>query len=162
MAEEKDFDEILRMSAEFWLSTQFDEEFEPDHTRLMVRMAYEHGLLAVVENEGIVGFCAGISSYLLGSTKARCATELAWWIDPGHRAGKNGIALLCFMEELVKEQKIKYWTMVSMQSSMPEVVGKMYERMGYVHSETGYTKVFYYGSGNGSGGSGRSSSLRGQ
>lgn len=152
LATENDFNSILLMCADFWKHTQFTEEFEPDHTLNMVKMAHDHGLLAVVDCDGVVGFCAGVKSFLLGSTKAMMASELAWWISPEHRKGKNGIALLQFMEGLVKEQRIKYWSMFSMQSSMPEIVGRMYERMGYVHSETGYTKVFHYGgdnSGNG-------------
>ena len=93
-ANESDFPEILRMSANFWLNTQFDEPFEHEHTLKMVEMAFEHGLLAVVEINGeAVGFCAGIKSFIIGSTKAMCATELAWWIDPEHRAGKNGVAV---------------------------------------------------------------------
>jgi GNAT superfamily N-acetyltransferase len=148
-ATEQDFDQILDMSARFWLETQFSEPFERDHTVNMVQMAYDHGLLAVVEIDGLcVGFCAGVKSFILGSTKALCATELAWWLNPEHRSGKNGVALLLFMEQLVKEQGIKYWTMISMQSSMPEVVGRMYEKLGYVHSETCYTKVFNYGGDN--------------
>ncbi len=144
-----DFTEILEMSGRFWLETQFSEPFEADHTLNMVEMAYDHGLLAVVEIDGkCVGFCAGVKSPILGSSKAWCATELAWYVYPEHRKGKNGIALLLFMEGLVKEQGIKYWTMVSMQSSMPEEVGRMYEKMGYVHSETCYTKVFHYGGNN--------------
>jgi GNAT superfamily N-acetyltransferase len=147
LATEQDFESILEMSAKFWLSTQFDEPFEPGHTKHYVQMAFDHDLLAVVEIDGEnVGFCAAIKSFILGSTKAVGATELAWYIYPEHRAGKNGIALLLFMEGLVKEQGIKYFTMVSMQSSMPEQVNRMYERMGYQHSETCYTKVFHYGS----------------
>jgi len=158
-----DFDQILDMASRFWLETQFTEPFERDHTVNMVQMAYDHGLLAVVEIEGqCVGFCAGIKSFILGSTKALCATELAWWLNHEHRSGKNGVALLLFMEGLVKEQGIKYWTMVSMQSSMPEVVGRMYEKLGYVHSETCYTKVFDYGGNNDWGCAWRSGSLHGK
>jgi hypothetical protein len=141
----EDFDKILDMSAEFWLHTQFTEPFERDHTLIMVEMAYDHGLLAVVEIDNqCVGFCAGVKSYILGSSQAMCATELAWWINKEFRRHKNGIALLHFMEGLVKEQNIKYWTMVTMQSSMPEQVAEMYESEGYVRSETGYTKVFLW------------------
>ena len=155
-----DFDAILDMSAKFWLKTQFSEPFEADHTLNMVKMAYDHGLLAVVENEGVcVGFCAAVKSFILGSTKAVGATELAWWLNPECRGGKNGVALLLFMEKLVKEQGIKYWTMVSMESSMPEQVGRMYEKLGYVRSETCYTKVFYHGSSHNNGGRGRSGSI---
>ncbi len=160
LATEDDFESILDMSAKFWLSTQFNESFESDHTRLYVQMAFDHGLLAVVEIDGKnVGFCAAIKSFILGSTKAVGATELAWYIYPEHRAGKNGIALLQFMEGLVKEQGIKYFTMVSMQSSMPEQVNRMYERMGYKHSETSYTKVFTYGGDNNRCGSSGSDTL---
>lgn len=162
-ATEEDFDEILNMASRFWGETQFSEEFEKDHTIHMVRLSLDHDLLVVAEIESnLVGFCAGVKSYILGSTKAMCATETAYWINPEHRAGKNGIALLLFMEKLVKEQGIKYWTMVSMQSSMPEVVGRMYEKLGYVHSETCYTKVFTDGSNHSSGSSGRSSSVLSQ
>lgn len=161
-ATEDDFEQILDMSALFWLDTQFDEPFERDHTWHMVNLAFEHGLLAVVEIDSrCVGFCAGVKSPILGSSKTFGATELAWYVYPEHRKGKNGIALLLFMEKLVQEQGIKYWTMVSMQSSMPEQVGAMYERMGYVHSETCYTKVFDYGGDNISGGGCRGNGIRG-
>lgn len=159
-ATERDFEQILEMSAKFWIETQFTEPFEPDHTLKMVEMAYDHGLLAVVDIDGLcVGFCAGVKSFILGSTKAMCATELAWWLNPEYRGGKNGVALLQFMEGLVKEQGIKYWTMVSMESSMPEQVGRMYEKLGYVRSETCYTKVFEYGSDNSSSCGGRGGGL---
>lgn len=162
-ATEEDFDEILNMSELFWLDTQFDEPFERDHTWHMVNLAFEHGLLAVVEIDSrCVGFCAGVKSPILGSSKALGATEVGWYVYPEHRKGKNGIALLQFMEGLVQEQGIKYWTMVSMQSSMPEEVGRMYERLGYVHSETCYTKVFHYGSSNGGASGCRRRALRSQ
>lgn len=162
IANKDDFDVILDMCSLFWLETQFSEPFERDHTELMVSMALDHGLLCVLESgRTIVGFCAAVKSFILGSTKALGATELAFWVNPEHRAGKNGIALLLFMEGLVKEQGIKYWTMVSMQSSMPEQVNRMYERMGYVHSETSYTKVFHYGGDNDSSSHSGSGNLRG-
>lgn len=137
-----DFPAILNLSAEFWRHTMFSEPFEPEHTELMVQMASDHGLLAVLEMDSeVVGFAAGVASYLMGSTQAKCGTELAWWVSPSHRHGKNGVALLLFMERLAKEQGIKYWTMVSMQSSMPDYVNALYEKMGYALSETSYTKV---------------------
>lgn len=139
---ECDYQRILELSEEFWQHTMFDEPFEADHTENMVRMADDHGLLAVLEVNGRVeGFAAGVCSFLLGSTKAKCGTELAWWVSPDHRKGRNGVALLQYMEQLAKEQGIKYWCMASMQSSMPEYVNRLYEKMGYTHSETTYIKV---------------------
>ncbi len=141
-ATEEDFDDILLLSAEFWLHTQFSEPFDAEHTRNMVQLAYDNQLLAVLEiDSAIVGFCAGVCAPLMASPHAVAGTELAWWVDPNHRGGKNGIALLQFMEQLAKDAGVKYWTMVTMESSMPEIVGRMYEKMGYRKSETSYTKV---------------------
>lgn len=139
-----DFDQILNLSADFWLHTQFDESFERDHTRLYVQMAFDHQLLAVVEISGeVVGFCAAIKSPLLGSSSAVMATELAWYLDPGHRGGKNGVALLLHMEQLAKSQGVKYWNMLYMESSMPESVKRLYERLGYKKQEAIFTKRFF-------------------
>ncbi|WP_020208285.1 GNAT family N-acetyltransferase [Gilvimarinus chinensis] len=141
-AKPEDFGAILRLSESFWQHTQFEEPFEPEHTRLYVQMAHDHGLLAVVEISGeVVGFCAAIRSPLMGSTKAQVATELAWYVSPAHRGGRNGVALLKHMEQLAKAQGVKYWTMLYMESSMPDTVRKMYERLGYSKAETSYTKV---------------------
>lgn len=140
LATEEDFESILDLSQEFWKHTIFSEEFDRDHTLIMVKMAFSHGLLAVVDLDGkVAGFCAGIKSKLLASPDAWMGTELAWWVSPGHRGGRNGIHLLMFMEDLAKSQGIKYWSQVSMESSM--AVGEIYERMGYTKSETVYTKV---------------------
>lgn len=141
-AQVSDFPAIVDLSREFWAHTMFEEPFDPEHTQKMVDLAYDHNLLAVLEVDyQVVGFVAGISSFLLGSTQAKCGTELAWWVSPAHRGGRNGIALLNFIEQLAAKNGIKYWTMVSMESSMPEKVGRMYEKMGYSKSETSYTKV---------------------
>ena len=86
-----DFPIILDMCEKFWAETMFEEEFDRDHTEGMVAMAHDHGLLAVVDLDGVVGFAAGIYSDLLGSKGARMGTELAWWINPENRKGRHGI-----------------------------------------------------------------------
>jgi len=139
-AVESDFEPILDLCEEFWKHTQFSEPFERDHTIKFVEMAYEHGLLAVLELDGINGFVAGIKSYLLGSTQALTGTELAWWVNPEYRKGRRGIELMRFIEKLAKNEGIKYWNMASMQSSSPETANRIYTRLGYKLSESLYTK----------------------
>lgn len=142
LATEDDFPAIVELCREFWNHTMFIEEFDAEHCENMVRLAYDNGLLAVLIIDNVVqGFSAAVKSYLLGSTQALTATELAWWVNPEHRGGKNGVVLLRFMEQLAKDAGVKYWNMASMESSMPEVVNRMYERLGYRKSETVYTKV---------------------
>lgn len=142
LATEEDFPAIIELCREFWMHTQFSEDFDADHCLGMVELSHSHGLLAVlVVGDAVQGFCAAVKSFLLASTQAMTATELAWWVNPNHRGGKNGVVLLQFMEQLAKDQGIKYWNMASMESSMPETVNRMYERLGYTKSETVYTKV---------------------
>jgi len=138
---ESDFPAILDMCEQFWLETMYEEAFDRDHTKAMVQMSYDHGLLAVIDIDNIVGFVAGIRSYLMGSREAITGTELAWWVNPEHRKGRIGINLMLFIEDLAREQGVKYWNMISMESSAPEVANKIYQRLGYTRSETSFTKV---------------------
>ena len=137
-----DYADIIKLSADFWLHTQFTEPFEPKHTLKMVEFSHDQEFLVVAEHDGkVIGFAAGIYSALLGNSSVLAGTELAWWIDKDHRGGRHGIMLLKFMESRAKDLGIKYWNMVAMESSMPEEVKGMYERMGYTHQESTYTKV---------------------
>jgi len=141
-AKEDDFDSIIEMSSKFWLETMFDEPFDPDHTMLMVEMAYDHKLLAVIEVDSeVVGFVAGIAAPTMGSPDAIAGTELAWWINPEHRNNGNGLKLINFIEGLARIAGVKYWNMVAMESSNPRVAEAIYQKLGYFKSETMYTRI---------------------
>jgi GNAT superfamily N-acetyltransferase len=141
MAQEKDVEDVLNHCADFWLHTQFSEEFDREHCRVMVEYAHKSGALVVVDADGeVVGFSAAVYSPSLGNP-VLTGVELAWWVSPEHRKGRNGIALLQFMEQLAKERGVKYWTMAAMMSSMPEEICALYERLGYSKAEISYTKV---------------------
>ena len=90
------------------------------------------------------------------------ATELAWWVNPQKRGKLVGVQLVSALERLCIKQEVKYLNLAYMQTSMPETVRKLYERMGYELQETLYTKVLIDGSSNGSSGSGGSGSLFGR
>lgn len=161
-AEEKDFDAILDMCEEFWGHTQFVEDFDRSHTLDMVALSCSHGLLVVADDGEIFGFMAAIKSPLLGSRQAWMATELAWYVKPEKRGKLVGVQLVSALERLCIKQEVKYLNLAYMQTSMPETVRKLYERMGYELQETLYTKVLIDGSSNGSSGSGGSGSLFGR
>ncbi len=141
LAEPKDFPSILEMSRTFWKFTQFEEEFEEDHTLIMIQMAYDHGLLAVADDDGVFGFIAAIKAFLLASTKAKAATELAWWVNPQKRGKMTGVKLIRFLESLCIQQDVKYLNMAYMESSMPERVRDLYIHLGYNLEESVFTKV---------------------
>jgi ribosomal protein S18 acetylase RimI-like enzyme len=136
-----DIDDILVLCEEFWKHTIYEDDFDAEHTRLMVNLAQEHGLLGVLtENDKVVGFIAGVKSPLLANPNVLTGTELAWWVEPDYRKGRKGISLMLFIESLAKQQGIKYWNMISMESSNPDVANKIYERLGYKKTETSFTK----------------------
>lgn len=141
-ATQDDIEQILIMCAHFWENTDYEEEFNAEDTRVMVQSALSQGLLAVAEVEaGVIGFVAGIKGPLMANHSVLTGTELAWWIEPEHRKGRLGIDLMLYIESLARIQGVKYWNMISMESSNPEVANRIYKRLGYIKSETSFTKV---------------------
>lgn len=141
-ATEQDIQAILDLSREFWKFTRYTEAFDEETTLPMIILSMDHDLMLVNEVDGRVnGFLAAIKAPLLASSEAMQAVELAWYIEPQKRGGAIGIRLIQEMETKAREQGIKYFNMASMQSSMPDVINRMYDKMDYVHSETIYTKI---------------------
>lgn len=137
-----DLDAVVMMAEEFWSHTRYEVPFDPEHVRVMASMALDHGLLAILEIEGhIEGFTAGVKGPLLGNASVLGGTEIAWWVNPAARRGRNGIELMKHIEGMAKAQGIRYWNMIVMESCQPEVGAAIYERLGYEKSETSYTRV---------------------
>lgn len=140
--EYKDLPRIVEMAREFWSHTIYDEEYCPDTVYVMAELSLNQGLLSVLEVDGIArGFACGIKGPLLANSEVFTGTELAWWVDPEYRQGKNGIGLMEHLENQAKEVGIKYWNMAYMESSMPEVIKGIYKKMGYTKVESTYMKV---------------------
>ena len=142
LANEGDFEKILDMSENFWENTIYKAPFDREHTKISVKMSFDHGLLSVFEKDdnNVVGFIAIIKYPLLASASVLAATEMAWWVEPEHRNGRGAINLLLFSEQQAKLQGVKYLTMVSMESSNPIISERIYQRLKYSKSETSFTK----------------------
>jgi GNAT superfamily N-acetyltransferase len=137
-----DLPAVVQMAREFWRHTRYDEEFDADYVEFMSSMALEHGLLAILEIDGVIeGFTAGLKAPLLACANVLNGTEIAWWVNPAARKGRNGIALMQHIEKMAKAQGVKYWNMIVMESCQPEVGAAIYKRLGYEKSETSYTRI---------------------
>lgn len=137
-----DIPRIIEMSLKFWDSTNCDEPAEPEAVGMMAEACMGQELMSVLEvRDEVVGFACGVSGPLLANHSVKTGTEIAWWVDPEYRAGRHGILLLRHIEGLAKEAGIKYWNMAYMESSMPEEIKSMYERLGYERTEVIYTRV---------------------
>ena len=133
---------IVNMAEKFWQFTIYDDLFCPATIETLAENCIENNMCSVVDVRGVVvGFAAGVIGGLIGNASVKTGTELAWWVDPEHRGGRNGIGLLMHIEALAEAQGVKYWNMEFMESSMPEEIRAIYERLGYRKNETLYTKI---------------------
>lgn len=138
----EDLPAVVDMAREFWTHTRYDEEFDADYVEFMSSTALEHGLLAILEIDGAIeGFVAGLKMPLLANASVLSGTEIAWWVNPSARKGRNGIALMQHIEKMAKAQGVKYWNMIVMESCQPEVGAAIYKSLGYEKSETSYTRI---------------------
>lgn len=137
-----DLPAVVEMAREFWQHTMYAEPFDADYVEFMASMAIDHGLLAILELDDVIeGFTAGLKSPLLACADVLSGTEIAWWVNPSARKGRNGIALMQHIERMARAQGVKYWNMIVMESCQPEIAAAIYERLGYKKSETSYTRV---------------------
>ncbi len=138
---EDDFVTLESMCAEFWQHAPYDVEYKPGSGTPFLDLCLSHGLLFVAEQgHDIIGFTAGCTVPLMGNTDVLHGTELAWWVDPEHRGGSSGIKLLKALESAAREKGCIYWSMIFMETSMPDSVRNMYEKLGYELKETSYGK----------------------
>jgi N-acetylglutamate synthase-like GNAT family acetyltransferase len=138
----EDIPQIVEMARVFWKETIYDEPCCDDTVAMMAQMCIDQGLMSVAEVDGKVeGFACGVLAPLLANAEVLMGSEVAWWVNPEHRQGKIGVGLLLALEKQAKEQGIKYWNMVFMESSMPREVEEIYKKMGYRKNEVSYTKV---------------------
>ena len=126
----------------FWAQTDFNVPFDPDSAQNMVKMCMDQDLCMVLDIDGVVGFVAGIRFPLLGNNAYTIGAELAWWVDPEHRSGRNGAELMKSIEHAAKESGVNFWTMMNLESVQPEVAEKIYLRAGYSKTESTFLKVF--------------------
>jgi len=137
-----DIPQILAMGSNFWQQTIYDEPFCNDTVIQMAEYCIHNQMMAVLEIDGkVVGFACGVLGPLLCNQEVKTGTELAWWVEPEYRGGSGSIRLLMYIEKLAKEAGVKYWNMVFMESSMPETIKHIYERLGYKINEVVYSKV---------------------
>mgnify|MGYP003653046099 CR=1 FL=1 len=137
-----DLPSIISMASEFWVHTIYDEPICAESVASMAKLCIDQDLMSVVDvDQSIVGFACGVKGPLLGNNSVSTGTEIAWWVDPDHRSGRNGIGLLKHIEGLAKAAGIKYWNMAYMESSMPTEIKSIYEKLGYQQTEVIYSRV---------------------
>lgn len=142
-ATEKDVNGIVAMSSKFYATTEYRHfsDMEEETVADLVRMLIETGVMLVAEDRGELVGMAGlfVGPFLFNKHKLG-AYEVVWWVNPDDQGAGAGKGLLAAIEAACREKGCVYIHMVTLATS-PAHAGAIYERIGYAHSETCYTKV---------------------
>jgi len=105
-------------------------------------MRLSHSIIYVVEiDKEIVGMIAGMAIPFYFNQAHLNAQELFWWVTPEHRHSSIGIKLLKTFEEWAISKGAKTIQMGTVARINPEKLASVYRKLGYIESETYYTKV---------------------
>ncbi len=142
-ATEADVGAIVGMSACFYATTSYAgfADFAPEAAESLARMMIADGVMLVAESEGQpVGMVGLIVAPFMFNAAHTMACEVVWWVNGDQRGSGAGIALLRAIEPACRERGCIAIQMVHLANSPPQAA-MLYERMGYVHSESSFTKV---------------------
>lgn len=101
----------------------------------------DQGVIIVAESldGSLVGMLAGMVAPMWCAPDTKCATELAWWMKPGHRHGMTAVRMVRDFEEWAEQQNATH-TVMSSIPQMGQRAGEFIERLGYKHIETAYIR----------------------
>lgn len=117
----------------------FDEESAGKMTLICLKNPGQ--ALFVSERDGrLNGMILGVLSPWLWNENVRLATELLWWVDPGARGSRVGIALLDAMTEWAEANEADFISFASIEAIAGDRVSRIYERLGYVLTEKTFTR----------------------
>lgn len=142
-AVENDVKSIVAMSRKFYATTNYRHfaDMSEETVGNLVRDLIDRGIMLVAEDNGSVMGMAGlyVGPFLFNSEKTG-AYEVVWWVSPDNQGMGAGKMLMDAIETSSRDKGCDIIQMVTLATSPPHA-GKIYETMGYAHSETSYTKV---------------------
>jgi hypothetical protein len=99
------------------------------------------GVILVAVKDGVItGGVAGVLCPLWYSPETIIAQELAWWMEPEHRRGVDGIKILKAFEGWAKEKNATLISISDLQIDGQYPIGILVERLGYKLTERTHIK----------------------
>jgi GNAT superfamily N-acetyltransferase len=141
-ATEVDVDAIVAMSSKFYATTNYRSYVNMDEETVanLVRMLIDTSIMLVAEDAGeVIGMAGMVIGPFLFNATIKGAHEVVWWVSPDSRGSGAGKELLKAIEQRAKDKGCRIIQMLTLSTS-PVQAGQAYERIGYAHSETCYTK----------------------
>ena len=138
-----DMPAILVMAERFYRTTSYAAfaDFDPESVEAIAAVMIEAGvMLLAVDGDEPVGMVGLLVGPFLFNRSLQTAHEVVWWVNPEAQGAGAGKALLAAIEPACGVFGVAAIQMMHMSNSPPQAAA-IYERMGYAHSESSYTKV---------------------
>jgi GNAT superfamily N-acetyltransferase len=137
-ATEADIPAIVAMSARFYETTSYRSfaAFDPDAAEALARNMIDSGVMLMAGDVGMVGLM--VVPFMFNPDH-RVAYEVVWWVNPEAQGTGAGKALLAAIEPACRAKGCTAIQMVHLANSPPQA-SALYERMGFAHTESSYTK----------------------
>lgn len=139
-----DVDRMVAYGKQFWHQTRYyaaGVEYDVDTVTHFTRYLLDEGIVMyAMDKQGIVALMLVIIAPFPMNMNHLCATEWVFYVDPDYRRGGLGVKLIAQAEQILKDRRVKFFTMVSLANVTPDAANKLYETLGFEHSETNFTK----------------------
>lgn len=134
---------VVRMSERFYETTSYCTwaDFNPETVEALAANLAEHHILLVAEHdEAVVGMVGLFVAPFMFNADKTAAYEVVWWVDPEGRESGAGKALLSAIQPACEARGCAAIQMVHLKNSPPQAA-LLYERAGYTHTESSFTKL---------------------
>lgn len=141
IAIEDDVPRIVEMSRKFYATTSYAQHapMDDDAVAQLARQLMDSVMLVAEVDGKVVGMVGLVVAPFMFNHSINAAYEVVWWVDPEAQGTGVGKQLLAAIDNACIARGASIVVMVTLASSPPQA-GALYERAGYVHSETSYTK----------------------
>ena len=142
-ATKDDVARIVEMSRLFYATTSYAEwaDFHEETVANLANSLLNDHVMLVAEVDGkVYGMVGLFVAPHLFNVNVKAAYEVVWWVEPEAQGAGVGKALLQAIEPACREKGAVAIQMVHLSSSPPQAA-LIYERMGFVHTESSYTRV---------------------
>lgn len=141
-ATKADIPAIVSMGERFYATTHYAgfAPYNPDSVALLAEMLIDTGIMLIADEGGPVGMAGLCVAPFMFNGDIKAAYEVVWWVNPEHRGGMAAVGLLKAIPPAAEALGCKAVQMMHMANSPPQAA-KLYERMGYTHTETSWTRT---------------------
>jgi GNAT superfamily N-acetyltransferase len=141
IAVEDDVPRIVEMSRKFYATTSYAEHAPMDDETVaaLARQLMDSVMLVAEEGGKVVGMVGLVVAPFMFNNSINAAYEVVWWVEPEAQGAGVGKQLLAAVDTACVARGASIVVMVTLASSPPQAAA-LYERAGYAHSETSYTK----------------------